>query len=426
MTNQELLTRAGAVMGAMGVSKALTPTVPTTDSLAAGEFMNRKQVEQLVDLTVSQSGWLGKVSTRLRNARSGQIPRLVLNDVVTEGVGENQGATVSTHPDTDYVEYEARKFQATWYLTVEDVREARVSGDANFDATVRAAFAKAMGNDMARAALLGDTSLPASSRLNRLLRQRDGWLKRIRAAANRRTTTLGSAFDPGLFSSMQDSLPEIYRDDPELLFLVSSKLDMAWSKYLQDLGAGSALSDRALIERRRFDMAGIQQLVLPQMPVDLGFATVSGSASDADAVADDGDGTLTATVNTLFGGAAAGHAGRRVRITFDATGQSEVCTVTWNGSALRIATAGSLGQSTISTTASAYTLDLADLMPAVLCNPKNLFMVLCDRMRAYQRFEQEFERYRIDVFYEADFGLFNEDAIAMQDGIIAPSFTFGA
>ena len=49
---------------------------------------------------------------------------------------------------------------------------ARASGEANFERKIRAAFGKAMGNDMARAGMRGDTSLDASTRLNRLLNRR--------------------------------------------------------------------------------------------------------------------------------------------------------------------------------------------------------------------------------------------------------------
>ena len=59
-------------------------------------------------------------------------------------------------------------------------------------------------------------------------------------------------------------------------------------------------------------------------------------------------------------------------------------------------------------------------------NPKNLFTVICDQVRAYRKWEQEYERWRIDVFYEADYGVFNENAIAIQSGIIVPIQAFGS
>lgn len=427
VSNNELLARAGASLEALGV-KALEPTVPTTASLQTGDFMDRKQVERLVDLTVGQSGWLSAVSLRLRNQRSGEIPRVVINDIVTEGVPENGNRTVATHPDTDNVPYRCKKYQSTWYITREDVREAAASGEPDFDAKIRRAFAKAMGNDMARAALNGDEALDDSTRLNRLLRQRDGWLKKIRAGGNRATTTYGNSFETDLFFSMLANMPEVYRDDAELRWFMASLLDISWTQTLSDARpiSGSMLADRATIERQRFQPLGIPQLLIPQMPTALGFSTLNGSAGNPDSVIDDGDGTLTAVIDAIFGGFSTDWVGRRVKITYTPTGESETLAVVNIASSLRVQTAGSLGQTTIDTTASNYTVDIADATPVILTNPLNLFMVLCDQVRAYRKFEQEAERWRIDVYWEGDFGVFNLDAVYLQDGVTTPRFSFGS
>lgn len=425
MNNQEMLRQAGeAALDRVGVSKS----VMTTTSMATGtEFMQRTQMERLVDLTVSQSGWLSAVSLKVRNQRSGELPRMVLNGVVTEGVDENAGATVTTHPGTDFVPYECKKFQTTWYVTYEDLRESRASGEPDFDAKVRRMFAKAMGNDMCRWALRGDTTLDTSTRLNRLLRRRDGWLKKARASAVRYTTTRGAPFDRSLFTWMQSKMPEEFRDDADLRWLMPSILDLGWTEHLADEGnsVGSQLQDDARIQRRRFEPMGIPQLIVPQLPTDAGFSIVSGSTANADLVTDNGDGTITFRVNTLFGGYNAKWANRLVSVFHNSFGTSETLTVVDTGSHLTITTAGTLGQSTVDTTAGNYTLDLASLTSCILTNPANLFMVMCDKIRAYRKWEQEWERWRIDVFYEADAGIFNENALVLQDGIAIPTFDYG-
>lgn len=427
VSNKALLEQAGEILEGMGV-KALSPTVPTTDSLGAGEFMNRKAVDGLIDLTVSQNGWLAATSLVRRSQRAGEIPRLVINDVVTEGVGENAGATVATHPDTSVLEYQTKKFQATMYLTLEDIREARASGDANFDATVRRGFAKAMGNDMARAALRGDTSLPATTRENRLLRQRDGWLKKIRASGNRATTADGKAYARGVWSAMMSLMPDQYAEDPDLRWFFSRKIDIGWSDELAGYGASAGLASggEQLTERQRKTPLGIPQLILPQMPTNLGRSVLSTTSTvNPNSVVDDSDGTLTAVVTALFtAGYATANAGRKVKITCTATGQSETLDVYNEGGAHKVATNGSLGQASISTTAGAYTIDFADITPLLLTNPKNLAIVLTDQMRAHRKFEQEYERWRTDVFYEADFLVYNPEAAVLQDGVVAPTATF--
>lgn len=436
MSSREILAKMGAALGGMGVgitrddaqvaNKAFTPTVPTTADLQGDQFMNQPQVEALVDLTVSQSAWLSALTVKLRNQRSGTIPRMVIGDVVTEGVNENGGATIATSPDMSEVPYTCAKFQATWYLTLEDIGEARAAGEIDFDGAVRRAFAKAMGNDMARMALRGDTSIAGTSRLNRLLNRTDGVLKKARGSARYLQTTYGSTWNRSVYAAMHRQMPDAYKDDPDLRWLLPPKLDEDFVYAMQNLGAGAALQDQALVQRRRYAPMGVEPLLVPQWPTDQGFATLAGSTSDADAIVDDGDGTLTATVDSLFGGYSASHAGRIVRITCGATGQSEDLVATVVGGALKIMTSGSLGQSTISTTASEYTLDLADCTGQILTNPRNLFLVLCRQFRSYRKFEQESERWRVDVFYEAATGIFNPDALVLQEGIVPTAITFGS
>lgn len=437
-STREILARMGSSLAALGVgtdqsdpeavkaAKSLTPTVPTTADLAGDHVMNHTQVESMVDLTVSQSGWLSSVSVKLRGQRAGTIPRLSLNDTVTEGVDENAGATVASRPDLDEVDYNCRKFQATWYLTLEDIGEARASGEADFDGKVRRAFGKAMGNDMARWFLRGDTSLAATSRENRLLRQRDGILVQARARANYRTTTRGTTWTRTVYPAMKRRMPAIYKDDPNLRWFLPSDLDEDFTNSLMNLGDGAALRDQALTERRRYAPMGIPPVLVPQWPTDQGFATLNGSTAAADTVTDNGDGTATFRVNTVLGGYAAGNAGRVIRVTCDATGQYEDLTVEDVGGHNVATTAGSLGQGSISTTAADYTLDLADCTGAMLTNPANLFLVLCRNIRAYRKFEQEAERWRVDVYYEADAGIFQPDALVLQEGIVPTQITFGS
>ena len=425
-SNQELMSRVGGILGSMGVQKS--SGVHTTANTSVGDFMDRKVVERLVDLTVSESQWMSEATVRLRSQRAGEIPRMVLNDVVTEGVAENDGNTIDTRIDTTNIEYNCKKFKATWFITHEAMREARASGESNFDSKVRGAFAKALGNDLARVALNGDTGLPATTRMNRLLRHRDGWLKQMRSKGIQEQTTVGSPYAQALWPAMQASMPRQYRDDSGLRFFIPSLLDISHTEEIgENIAGGSRLAERARVERERFAPRGIPQLIVPQMPEDQGFATLSGSPSPADTIVVDGAG-LKFTVNTVFGGYSAEHVGRRLEIINPVTGQGETVVVKDEGGTdLVVVTIGTLGQAGAPSLVPAdYTIDIHDTTSAFLTNPANLFVVFCDRMRAYRKFEQEHERFRLDVYYEADFGIFNEDAIVIQDGIVVPSFKFGS
>jgi hypothetical protein len=133
-------------------------------------------------------------------------------------------------------------------------------------------------------------------------------------------------------------------------------------------------------------------------------------------------------VNTLLGGAAAGNAGRKVTITSLLTGQSETRTVTWDGTHNLVTTTGKLGQTAVSSTTTDYAIDIADCTPILLTNPRNLVTVVCDQIRRYFRWEQEYERWRIDLYIEMDFLILNPDALAIHDGIFVDPdvFAFGS
>lgn len=427
--NNTYMDRVGGMLDSLGIvtARKADGTV-TTGNSAVGDFMDRAQVEQLVDLTVSTSGWLAGVQRRFRRQRRGEIPRMRINEVVTRGVDENEGASPTKRPSMDTVEYDARKFQASYQLTRESIREARASGEANFEAKMAQIFTRAVGNDLARAFMNGDTSLPASSDLNRLLRRRDGVIKKARATANRQTTTYGTAYDDALWSAVKNLMPEEYRDDPDLRWMVPSALDESWQASLaaRSGDVGSALGDRASIERTRMPILGIPQTIVPQMSTEQGFSTLRGDAGVPDTVVDDGDGTATITVNSVLGGYAAAKAGRYVRVTFTETGLSERLVVEDIGGALKVRSRGSFGQSSISTTASGYSVDVADCASVFLTNPANFCLVMCDDVRATKQYEPEFERWRIDLFFEADFLIFNEDALVIQDGVVPRSFTWGS
>ena len=114
-----------------------------------------------------------------------------------------------------------------------------VAGESSGEAAINAALAKAIGRDIVRLLFNGDTSLDDSTKLNRLLKLRDGLLKQFRAdtdvhdlivAADPVYTGPNSEFSKGL-----TAIPDEYRDDRSLLrhFVPMSTLD----EYEDEIGA---------------------------------------------------------------------------------------------------------------------------------------------------------------------------------------------
>jgi len=427
LNNQELLNSAGATLAGHDALKAAEPSVITTSSVQVGQFMNRPQIESLVVLATANVQWLSQVSYRLREQRSGEIPTVDISGDVAEAVKENDGKTITSSPSMDRRAYSCTKYQSTFYLTLEDISEARASGTQNFQQAVVTLFARKLANSLGKVIIRGDKSITdLSTRENRLLVGSDGVLVQARSKAIRRTTDYGKTYARNVWKAIQQKMPVEYVDDPNLRFMVHPGIDQEFTWEVNEFAAqGNAGSLRGLTEQRlRYNPQGIAPLLVPQLPNTQGFSTLNKSTSAADAVTNS-SGKVKAQVDTLFGGYNSTHVGRQVKLTCVATGKSETLSVTAESSHLYVTASGTLGQSTISTTASDYTLDVVDCTSIILTNPKNICFVMCTRsgdggVRVYRKFEQEFERIRFDVYWEMDVILFNPDAMVLQDGVVIP------
>lgn len=418
-----LLSEASGILGGIGVrSLAGKADVITSGNFQPGDLMQQRAAHRLVDLTVQESGILQFVTNVKKDQRAGTIPLVEFGRPVARKATEGQPGTATSTPDTDGIEYRCRKLQATLFMSLESIREARATGEPDFENKIRRGFARALGNDVARLAFQGDTTLAPVDDEARLLCTIDGWLKQARnGRAIRSTTDRGAAFDPSVFFAIKRRMPRRFRNSTDNRWMIESLVDLAWRENRANAGdtSGIVTGDRALTQPGAIPMLGEETLRIPQLPTDLGFATLRQSTAAADNVATAGSG-IAFRVNTLLGGAAAGNAGRVVRITCTATGESEEAVVTWAGGHNVATTEGTLGQGVVSTTAGDYTIDLTDCTPILYGPPKNLFLVWCDQIRSYQKVEQEAERIRIDVFLELDAGIFQPDALVMQDGLALP------
>lgn len=420
----DLIARASKVFNQLGIVQKSDLGVNTTEDLATGDFMDRSQVEKLVDLTVGQSGWLSAASFRTVNQRKGEMPRIVLSDVITQPSGENTSRNRGARFTTDRITYDCKKYEAKFYITLEDLREAAASGTTDFEAVVQNAFGKAVGNDMARWALNGDEDIAEpTTPYDVLMAHNNGWLKILRARALRYATRYGVAYARGLFKRAIAMMPQEYADDDNLRFILPRLLDLGWSDELITEGNGNTLTTQNLTTRVRTPIHGIPQLIVPQLRVDQGSDILrSPAAAGAPGTVTSPDSNVKADVSTFLGGYVVGNAGRKIRITYNDSGLYEDCIVFNSGGANYVETEGTLGQDSVSTTSGDYTVDFADCTSVVLTNPSNLLFVLCDRVRAYRKFEEDEERWKFLLKYEADAEVFNENAAVLIDGIVPPAF----
>lgn len=437
-STKQLLAGLNAVNMALGLpgadslreAAAKADDVATTANLASGQFMNRDAVHGLIVDAADDSGWLGATSMKYVTQKSGEFTDMTMGDWLMEPADEGESQTASNVPTTSTISYETAKFHGTVLYTPEDLEEAAASGEPDFLGKLRKLIAIRLGSNIAQLAINGDTDRAsgASTRENRFLGKKDGWLKQIRDAGNVATTTRGSAYSLDAFQSCYDILPERYQNDPGIRWMVSPMLaSNAQNAFASAWASASQVASDALQTRQQAQILGIQPVQVPQMPRNQGFATLSGSTTNADAVTNPSGTIIKLRVDTLLGGAAAGNAGRKIKVTRNSTGLSETRTVTWDGTNNFVSTVGALGQGSISTTASDYTLDIADCASILLTNPRNLVNVIdVSRFRMFNRFEQDADRYRLDFYIRMCPLVYRPEAAAIQDGIIVSAKTFGS
>jgi len=409
---------------------AKSDDVATTGNLASGQFMNRTAVHGLIVDAADDSGWLGATSMKYVTQKSGEFTDMTMGDWLMEPADEGEAQTASNVPTTASIEYETTKFHGTVLYTPEDLEEAAASGEPDFLGKLRKLIAIRLGSNIAQLAINGDTDLAtgATTRENRFLGKKNGWLKQIRDSGNVLSTTRGSAYSIAAFQSAYDNLPERYQNDPNLRWMIAPMLAAnAQYSFASAWASASQVANDALLTRQQAQILGIQPVQVPQMSRTQGFATLNGSTVAADAVTNPSGTIIKLRVDTLLGGAAAGNAGRKVKVTRNSTGLSETRTVTWDGTNNFVSTVGALGQGSISTTASDYTLDIADCASILLTNPRNLVNVIdVSRFRMFNKFEQEADRYRLDFYIRMCPLVYRPEAASIQDGIIVSSTSFGS
>ena len=359
-------------------------------------------VEQLISLTRSESTWMSAIDTRTRTRQSGTIPVTNWNEPATEYVGRNDGTKVTTQPPTWMVPYVCKKFKSEFYVTPEELREAVAAGIENFEDKMLTDWATQLGNDMALLTMQGDSTKGTGTRTDRLLRATNGVDVSTDTGANIYDAA-GKAFGQGIFDAMIDYMPDRYANDGGLRWLFNRRVNTHWHSTLTNTNTTermrSALGDTVLTSQVMVPPLGIPQLIVPQIPNNGGptpIAPTSLSSSGAGI-----DLVLTTLVTASYVATAALGVGRKFKVTYLPTGISETVLGTLN-TTLRAVTTGTLGQSTVDTSAANYTVTLADETTIYLLNPKGIVLVYCNEWRSYREYNKDFDRFEITTYVEAD------------------------
>ena len=137
--------------------------------------LNREQSNRFIDLVVDESVLLKQVRVVKTDRNKGEINKLDLGTIVTEGA--HTTSTASTHVPTErVVTYDCEKYRSAFDLKT-DFMEDNLEGK-NIRDTLLGMFSKRIAIDTELAAIEGDDTLStgdAQTAENNLLGVNDGW-----------------------------------------------------------------------------------------------------------------------------------------------------------------------------------------------------------------------------------------------------------
>tara|TARA_R110002020_G_scaffold123580_12_gene280278 strand:- start:4953 stop:5957 length:1005 start_codon:yes stop_codon:yes gene_type:complete len=242
--------------------------------------LNREQANRFIDLVVNESVLLPKTRTVRTNRNKGEINKLDLGTIVTEGA--HTTSTASTRvPTESVVTYDCEKYRSAFDLKT-DFMEDNLER-AGIRDTLLSMFSKRIAIDTELAAIEGDDSLTtgdAQTAENNLLGVNDGWktILTARVPGAQQIDASGTAPSKVLYYAMKRAIPSRYRAaKPNYVWVVPSGPFDKWKLDWSD--RETAGGDSALSQGLAPGPWGIPMLEVPLMPEDLSYGTAGTDGS---------------------------------------------------------------------------------------------------------------------------------------------------
>lgn len=236
--------------------------------------LNREQSNRFIDLVVDESVLLKKARVVRTNRNKGEINKLDLGTIVTEGAHTTSRASTRT-PSESVVTYDCEKYRSAFDLKT-DFMEDNLER-AGIRDTLLSMFSKRIAIDTELAAIEGDDSLntgDAQTAENNLLGVNDGWTNILtgNVPGAQQIDAAGTAPSKVLYYQMKRAIPSRYRAaKPAYAWIVPSgpfdKWKLDWSDR-ETAGGDTALSS-GLVP----GPWGIPMFEVPLMPEDLSWGT---------------------------------------------------------------------------------------------------------------------------------------------------------
>lgn len=190
---------------------------------SSGAQLDPQNVQQFVNLMVDQTEVLQHMRVESDIITSRTIDGLEFGDPVLQEApeeGSEPAENEKSEPSMPRLKLTPAKGMIAVDISFDWLRK-NIAGENQGEEAINAALAKATGRDLVRLIFNGDTSLDSSTKLNRLLKLRDGLLKQLRADADVNDVVV--AADPTFtgaaseFGKCLTAIPDEYRDDRSML-----------------------------------------------------------------------------------------------------------------------------------------------------------------------------------------------------------------
>jgi hypothetical protein len=251
------------------LEKIMRSKAAIDESSLPNSVLNREQADRFIDLVINESVLLSKVRTVRTDRNKGEINKLDLGTIVTEGAHSTASATTRV-PTESVVTYDCEKYRSAFDLKT-DFMEDNLER-AGIRDTLLNMFSKRIAIDTELAAIEGDDSKTvgdAESAENNLLGVNDGWAKIL--SDNVPAANVLDAGDTApskkLYYDLKRKIPSRFRvAKPNYVWLAPSG---AHDKWMLDWSDRATIGGDSVLARGMTPGPwGIPMLEVPLMPED--------------------------------------------------------------------------------------------------------------------------------------------------------------
>jgi hypothetical protein len=260
------------------LDKIMKSKAAIDESSLPNSVLNREQADRFIDLVINESVLLSNVRTVRTDRNKGEINKLDLGSIVTEGAHSTASATTRV-PTESVVTYDCEKYRSAFDLKT-DFMEDNLER-AGIRDTLLNMFSKRIAIDTELAAIEGDDSKAvgdAETAENNLLGVNDGWAKILsdNVPAAQVLDAGDKAPSKKLYYDMKRKIPSRYRAaKPDYVWLTPSG---AHDKWMLDWSDRATIGGDSVLARGLTPGPwGIPSLEVPLMPED----GTEGAANDS-------------------------------------------------------------------------------------------------------------------------------------------------